>query len=480
MAAHRPSAVGLVVFQIFNRYVSYKAVLLVALEGILILLAILLGIKLRFWNNPEAFRIYTELPDFAVQALTVVLCLQICFYYNELYDTNGTWHPSEHLIRLGQAMGAACLLLGLLYFLIPSLVIGRGVFLIALGLAAASVTGARLVVNLAWRRTIPPESVIIFGTGKLASDVAREIHRRDDLNIRVLGFIETNQENTPAAADLFGWPVLGKVDRLEQIVETEPVGRIIVALHDLRGALPVRELLRLRTRGIRVEEAYSTLAALTGRIALENVRPSWLIFSGGFRRTPFTVFLKRIIDLSLSIVGGVLSIPLVALASAAILLDDGRPVFYRQRRVGLRGSTFVLTKLRTMRVNAEIDGAQWAEDNDPRITRVGRYLRRYRIDELPQFLNVIRGEMSFSGPRPERPEFVEMLRRKIPYYDERHSVRPGITGWAQVNYPYGATVEDAFCKLEYDLFYLKNMSIVFDFAVVFETVKIVLFGRGAR
>jgi sugar transferase (PEP-CTERM system associated) len=468
------------VFQIFNRYVSYKAVLLVALEGTLILLAILLGIKVRFWDNPDAFRVYTALPDFAIQALTVVICLQVCFYYNELYNTNEVWHPSEHLIRLGQAMGAACLVLGLLYFLFPSLVIGRGVFLIALGLAAASVTAARMLVNFAWRSTIPPECVLIFGTGKLASDVAREIRRRDDLNIRVLGFIETSKDNSLAPPDLFGWPVLGKVDRLEQIVENQPVGRIIVALHDLRGALPVRELLRLRTRGIRVEEAYSTLAALTGRIALENVRPSWLIFSGGFRRTPFTIFLKRVIDLSLSVVGCVVSIPIVGLAAVGILLDDGRPIFYRQRRLGLGGSTFVLTKLRTMRVNAEVDGAQWAEDNDPRVTRVGRYLRRYRIDELPQFLNVIRGEMSFVGPRPERPEFVELLRRRIPFYDERHSVRPGITGWAQVNYPYGATVEDASNKLEYDLFYLKNMSIVFDFAIVFETVRIVLFGRGSR
>ncbi len=467
-------------FQIFNRYVSHKAVLLVALEGMLILLAILLGIKLRFWDDPDAFRIYTELPDFAVQALTVVLCLQICFYYNELYATNEVWHPSEHLIRMGQSMGAACLLLGFLYFVFPSLVIGRGAFFIALGLAAASVVSARLFVNYAWRNTIPPENVLILGTGKLASDVAREIRGREDLNIRVMGFVETDREESAAPPELFGWPVLGKVDRLEQIVESEPVGRIIVALHDLRGALPVRELLRLRTRGIRVEEAYSTLSALTGRIALENVRPSWLIFSGGFRRTPFTIFLKRALDLASSIVGGVLSAPLVALAAVLVRLDDGGPVFYRQERVGLNGAPFVLTKVRTMRVDAEADGAQWAENNDPRITRIGHYLRLYRIDELPQFLNVIRGEMSFVGPRPERPEFVEKLRKKIPYYDERQTVRPGITGWAQVNYPYGATVEDAFRKLEYDLFYLKHMSAVFDFAIVFETVRIVVFGRGAR
>jgi sugar transferase (PEP-CTERM system associated) len=468
------------VFQIFNRYVSYKALLLVALEGTLILLAILFGIKLRFWNDPDAFRIYTELPDFAVQALTVMLCLQVCFYYNELYDTNEVWHPAEHLIRLGQAMGAACLLLGFLYFLMPALVIGRGVLLIALGLAAASVTFARVFINYAWRNTVAPENVLIFGTGKLASDVAREISRRDDLNIQVIGFIETDRESAPPPTDLCGRPILGKVDRLEEIVEAHPIGRIIVALHDLRGALPVRELLRLRTRGIRVEEAYSTLAALTGRIALENFRPSWLIFSGGFRRTPFTVFFKRVIDLSLSLVGGILSIPLVTLAAVAVWLDDGGPIFYRQRRVGLNGSTFVLIKMRTMRVDAETDGAQWAALNDPRITRVGRYLRRYRIDELPQLLNVLRGEMGFAGPRPERPEFVESLRRKIPYYDERHTVRPGITGWAQVNYPYGATVDDAFRKLEYDLFYLKHMSVIFDCAIVFETVRIVLFGRGAR
>jgi exopolysaccharide biosynthesis polyprenyl glycosylphosphotransferase len=214
---------------------------------------------------------------------------------------------------------------------------------------------------------------------------------------------------------------------------------------------------------------------------LEAVSSSWFIFSEGFRRTRLTTVLKRAVDLFFGCLGFALSAPLMPFIALAIKLDSRGPVLYRQRRVGLGGECFEVLKFRSMRQDAEAgSGAQWAQEDDPRVTRAGRFIRTYRFDELPQFINVIRGEMSFAGPRPERPEFVEKLREAIPFYDERHSVRPGITGWAQVRYPYGASVEDALHKLEYDLFYLKNMSVIFDCAIVIETVKIVLFGRGGR
>jgi sugar transferase (PEP-CTERM system associated) len=252
-------------------------------------------------------------------------------------------------------------------------------------------------------------------------------------------------------------------------------------MEDRRNKLPTRELVSLRVQGMRVDDASSLLSSLTGRIPLKSVSPSWFIFSEGFHRSRLTEVLKRILDLMVSIVGLILASPLMALTALAIRLDSKGPVFYSQTRVGRMGKEFDVLKFRSMRQDAEQDGvAQWAAKDDPRTTRLGKFLRKFRLDELPQLINVIRGEMSFVGPRPERPEFVERLREAIPYYDQRHTVRPGITGWAQVEYVYGASTEDAFRKLEYDLFYLKNMSIAFDLAIILKTIRIVMTGFGGR
>ncbi len=305
---------------------------------------------------------------------------------------------------------------------------------------------------------------------------AREIERRADLNFRVAGFVTPERS---ASSELLGHPILGDKNELRAIAHDQGIARIIVALEDLRGALPTRDLVRLKVQGVEVEDAHSALAALTGRVWLRTVRPSWFVFSNGFQRSKTTLWLKRMIDLAFGLLGITLSAPLMAIIAVAIRLDSKGPVFYRQERVGLAGRVFDLRKFRSMQVDAENGGgARWAQKNDPRITRVGRILRKYRLDELPQFLNVMRGDMSFVGPRPERPAFVEQLREQILFYDERHSVRPGVTGWAQVEYTYGASIEDAFRKLEYDLFYLKNLSILFDIAIVFRTVRVVLFGSG--
>ena len=243
----------------------------------------------------------------------------------------------------------------------------------------------------------------------------------------------------------------------------------------------MRELVRLRVQGVGVEDAHSTMSALTGRIWLESIHPSWFVFGEGFHRSRLNLAVKRALDLSFGIFGLVISLPVMALVAIAVRLDSKGPALFRQDRVGLRGRTFDVLKFRSMQLDAEESGgAQWAAKDDPRITRVGRFIRKFRLDELPQFFNVIQGNMSFVGPRPERPVFVEQLRKKIPYYDERHSVRPGITGWAQVQYGYGASVEDAARKLEYDLFYLKNMSVLFDCAIVLQTVRTVVAGTTAR
>jgi len=338
---------------------------------------------------------------------------------------------------------------------------------------------SRKFLDKVWQLTAPIQRVAILGTGELALQLARELTRRGDLSMRLEGFIGSEAEND--GERLFGFPVLGPTREIETIAKDRAISRIIVALEDRRGTLPARELVTLRVQGVRVDDAPSALSGLTGRVSLRVIKPSWFVFSDGFHRSKWNELLKRVLDLTAGMVGLVVSMPIMLLVAIVVRLESKGPIIYRQVRVGRMGKLFELMKFRSMNVDAEKErGAQWAIENDPRVTRIGRFLRKYRLDELPQFLNVVRGDMSFVGPRPERPCFVNDLRMKIPYYDERHSVRPGITGWAQVQYRYGATIEDAFNKLEYDLFYLQNVSLTFDLAIILQTVRIVFGGHGSR
>ena len=278
-----------------------------------------------------------------------------------------------------------------------------------------------------------------------------------------------------------GFRVLGKTHQLQEIVANSQASTIVVALAERRGAFPVREILDCKLRGVRIEDWPSFYEKLTGKIIVKHLRPSWLVFSEGFTRTRFTRLVKRAFDLALSILFLGLGWPVFLFVAIAIKLDTPGPVLLRQERVGERGRTFTLLKFRTMVKNAEtLTGPVWATEKDPRITRVGRWLRKIRLDEFPQILNVLKGEMSFIGPRPERPHFVAQLQEKIPYYAKRHTVKPGITGWAQVRYRYGATIEDAEEKLQYDLYYVKNMSLFLDMLILLSSIQVVLFGKGAR
>jgi len=467
--------------RIFNQYVSPKSLLLMATEGALIALAILCGVRLRFWNSPDEMEALIRFPDIALQGFLIIAIVQLCFYYSDLYNLNVLRGRSEQFICLGQSLGSACLILGALYYVFPGLLIGRGTFLISVFLVAAFVTVNRVVLDRAWKIAAPKQNILILGTQELALNVARELNARDDLNVSLVGFVEARPGDSGPAKMLFGYPVIGAAEDLEKLAPEHRIARIVVAMEDRRGRMPVRELVRLRVQGVRVEDAHTTMSSLTGRIWLESIHPSWFVFSDGFHRSRLNLAVKRALDLSFGILGLAISLPVMVLVAIAVKLDSKGPAIFRQERVGLGGKTFRVLKFRSMRVDAEeSNGAQWATKDDPRATRVGRFLRKFRLDELPQFLNVIRGEMSFVGPRPERPVFVEQLRKDISYYDERHSVRPGVTGWAQVLYPYGATVEDAYRKLEYDLFYLKNMSVFFDCVVVLKTIRIVFTGHGGR
>jgi len=467
------------VFRIFSKFVSPKSLVLVLLEGALIMLALVCAVRIRFWNSQPLFSAYTALPDFAVQGIVFVATLQMCFYYGDLYNLRHTQVRNERMVAVAQALGAGCLLLGTLYYVFPSLLLGRGVFFISMALVPAFIAVSRVGLDRVWQAAAPKENVAIMGTDSLACTVASELAKRHDLNVRLSGFIDVRASRN-GRETLMDQPILSPGDDLLALVERHEISRIIVALEDRRNALPVRDLVRLRVQGVRIEDAHSTISALTGREWLATVKPSWFVFSDGFQRSLTTIILKRAIDLAFGLIGLVVTLPITLLVAVAICLESRGPVIFRQARVGLHGKCFQVVKFRSMRLDAEMAGAQWATTNDPRVTRLGRFLRTYRLDELPQFINVIRGEMSLVGPRPERPEFVEELRKQISYYDERHSVRPGITGWAQTQYRYGSTVEDAARKLEYDLFYLKNMSIFFDCAIILDTVGIMFSGSGAR
>ncbi|MGH9336045.1 MAG: TIGR03013 family XrtA/PEP-CTERM system glycosyltransferase, partial [Vicinamibacteria bacterium] len=416
---------------------------------------------------------------FFLKAAVVIAVLQLSLYYSDLYDDRALRSRTVFLLQLGKAFIAATFVVSLLYFLLPAVQVERGLLFLFLGLSASTVVSWHsLHVWLAGRESLR-ENVLILGTGHTARKIAVEMHQRAPLGYRVVGFLS----DYPAEVDRLVDPsILGPMDELTLLVEKHRVNLIVVALDDRRGRMPVQELLQCRLAGVRVEEGASFFERLTGKILVSNLRPSWLVFSGGFSNPKSVRNLKRAIELLLSAVMLTVAWPLFLLAAFAIKLDSRGPVIYRQRRIGERGTAFDLLKFRTMRADAETStGPVWASDEaDPRVTRVGRILRKTRLDELPQLWNVLRGEMSFVGPRPERPFFVEKLGQVIPYYHERHNVKPGITGWAQVKFGYASTIEDAENKLQFDLFYIKNMSLLFDLTVILQTVKVMVIGKGAR
>jgi sugar transferase (PEP-CTERM system associated) len=336
----------------------------------------------------------------------------------------------------------------------------------------ATVWAARAVFAWLMRAIGPRERLLMIGTTHGSVTLARELlDRRPELGIDIVGFVDAESGRTGA---LCNTDVVGDIDAVSDIVRERRVDRVVVNLADARGRLPVDKLLDLRLRGIPIDHLASVYERYTGKIALENLRPSWFIFSSGFRHTQTLVAAKRLLDIVVATTGLLLSAPVLAVVAAAVKLTSPGPVVYTQRRVGHNGKPFTIRKFRSMQIDAEADtGAVWATINDPRLTPIGRLLRSTRLDELPQLWNVLLGDMSVVGPRPERPEFVSHLEREIKFYGRRHLVKPGLTGWAQISYPYGASVHDALQKLQYDLYYLKHMSIGFDLFIMLATFRTV-------
>jgi sugar transferase (PEP-CTERM system associated) len=454
-----------------------STLLLVLLDVLSVVAGLLVAISLRFHDH-RVIAEYLRGPNiFSRFGLVVLVCL-VALYYSDLYSRPTSSSGVQALIGLLRALGAACVVLASVYFLDDSVSLGRGIAAISAPMALALMLVSRLVLSKLHLLIYNPSRVLVIGTAPTGISAVREVLSRPELNFKVEGFLDEKGENI--GKSLVNPGIIGAVKDIESIASDRRIDQVILSLAERRGTMPTAQLLRLKFAGMVVEDAHSFIERITGRIAIEHLSPSSLILSPGFRKSAFLLSLKRVVDVAISLICLVLTLPLMAIVAAAIWLETGSPVLFRQERVGLNERTFEILKFRSMYQNAEQGGPVWASSNDKRITPLGRTLRKYRLDELPQLFNVLRGEMSLVGPRPERPHFCQLLERDIPLFTLRHATRPGITGWAQVRYQYGASLEEAGTKLEYDFFYIKHMSIFLDLAILFETAKVMFYGRGAH
>jgi sugar transferase (PEP-CTERM system associated) len=460
--------------RLFKHYVPYAVLLLGALDLALLVLAAEAGWTLRLWQvagefDPEAGR-WPNMLAFALTLQTAMIAVGV-------YGVEALQSVRFAIARLLVAVMLGIILLSLVFFLFPPVSFWRSSLLYAMWFGVVALA----LVRIALRNVLGGERlkrrVMVLGAGARAQRVAA-LSARKGAGFAVVGFVGMNDGPPAIAAAINRAEIASLPDHLLAL----GAGEVVLALEERRNALPLGDLLRIKTTGVHVHDFSSFLERETGRVDLDSLNPSWLIFSDGFsagRR--LSGIGKRLFDLVVSLVILLLTAPLIALTALAVKLESKGPAFYRQRRVGLYGQLFDVVKLRSMRIDAEVGGkAVWAQKDDPRVTRVGRIIRMLRIDELPQAWSVLKGEMSFVGPRPERPQFVADLEQRLPYYAERHVVKPGITGWAQINYPYGASVEDSRHKLEYDLYYAKNYTPFLDLLILLQTARVVMWPEGAR
>ena len=464
--------------RLFNRYYTLHDLLLVLGDFVLVVGAsaavrLLLDegglLPDQGWFNP------------ATHGLAMALVIVIAFYYSDLYAIDQSLSMRELLERFVAGLGASCIVIGVLSYPIPNF--GKSIYLtemIALGFCLCL---WRLGFMRALRQAGVRVKVLIVGMRTIGKMVAEELYLRQKLGMDVVGFV--GQE--PGCVTLsYGNPRRVEIPMfaprsLSGLIATNRVDRVLLAGADPCPQSYFEDLVAVKAMGIPIEDCHSFYERLASKIAVTDLPPEWIALSAGFRRDRLILATKRTIDVVMSFLGLILSTPLMLLTALAIKLESRGPVFYRQERVGQNDRSFVLYKFRSMTEDAEANlGPVWASERDPRVTRVGAILRKIRIDEIPQMINVLKGEMSFVGPRPERAYFVERLKQNIPYYDLRHSVKPGITGWAQISYRYGDSEQDAVEKLQYDLYYIKHMSPIFDLQIIFESLKVIMLGSGAR
>ena len=414
------------------------------------------------------------------KVLLVAIVTQISLYLNDLYEFKTSDNTIELAMRLTQSIGITSIALAIIYFLWPEVMIGRWIFFASLVILLLFLVSWRILYAYILHNKLFTESAILIGDGELSKDILQEIKKRRDISYDIKCIV-AREKREVVHIQFDAIPIRYGFHDICDLAEAEQASSIIVALDQKRGIMPYNELLSCRTRGISIIDGESFYERISGKLLVERIHPSWFIFSDGFVKSKTSRLTKRLVGLVISSVMLILSSPLMLLIAVAIKLDSKGPVLFSQERVGEDAKIFRLYKFRSMVHDAEKKtGPIWASDNDPRITEVGKIIRKFRFDELPQLSNVFRGDLSFVGPRPERPFFVKKLLNTIPYYKERFTVKPGVTGWAQIKYGYGSSEKDALEKLKYDLYYIKNMSLIMDLIVIFHTAKIVLLGRGSR
>ena len=437
----------------------------------LVVVSYYVALLLRYGGLPEGiFRTTLNLEQVGVMAIVFLLSSTVF----ELYSRHRSLDRTRLITRILVALGVSFVGLSSVFYLVPELTVGRGVLCLALALFGVCQYLWHCYSSFLFRIPGFNQRCMIVGVGDMAKEVA-EVIKEAPGNLTLVGFIQPEGVEVKVDPEM----IIGMIESLPESAVRERVGKIIVALTERRGVMPYKELLNCRFSGIEVIDAITFYEKVTGKLKVKDINPDWFIFSNGFSFGHLICFVKRVVDIILALVGIIVTLPIMPLIALAIKLESPGDVLFSQVRVGEYGREFKIYKFRSMRQDAEIGGGPvWAQEDDPRITRVGRFLRKTRLDELPQLFNVLLGNMSLVGPRPERPEFVCQLDQQIPYYGKRHTLKPGVTGWAQVRFPYGASVEDSLMKLEYDLYYIKNFSLLFDLKIILETIRVVLFGKG--
>jgi len=467
-------------WRLFNRYWSIPATVSVLIETGLLFLSVLLAFRLRF---ADPIGQIIEDQTFWIRGAVVTAVVIICFYLNGLYDFGEHLGKRELGIRILRSCTFSILALWAVYYIFPFLFMGRGVLALAFIFSGVLLTSWRFFIVWVLGRHLFDffnERILIVGADDAGKGIAREIIAREHLGYRVVGFVDDDE--ALQGQSMVNPRVIGSTNQTCDLALSLGATRVVVAQKDHRGKLSMDALLECKTKGIHVESGADYFERLTGKIDMDGLRvKSWLVFSKGFVVSSAALLWKRILDVCLAALGLVTAAPVMAIVAIAIRLESRGEVLFRQERVGKDGRIFNLIKFRSMHSNAEeVSGPVWATNSDPRITRLGRWARKWRIDELPQFWNVLVGDMSLVGPRPERQVFVDELMRLNPMYRQRFVVRPGLTGWAQINAPYAATVAESLEKLRYDLYYIKNLSVFLDISILASTIRTVLVGRGAQ
>jgi sugar transferase (PEP-CTERM system associated) len=442
-------------------------------QDVVLAASIAAAIALRWFTPGPDHRFDPFQPHKLLGMAILWLVFKLSLHYFELYDISTHKSLREFALGLLKALFTALVLLSFVYYFDPPFVVGRGILAITVLVLVGTIPLFRIIHHYVSGEAPFTRNLLLVGTGPAAKLVIDEIEKYQFSGYTIAGIVA--DEPDLVSRDFEGYPVIGGFDRIPALVEAHDVDTIIVALSEQRGRLPIGALIDCKLRGMAVISDTTFHEQFTGKIMVESLRPSYFIFSDGFKLHRLTLMTKRIADVVISLVLLIAAAPLIGVAALAVRLSSPGPILYRQERAGLFGKPFHLYKFRSMVVDSETgSGPVWAKKNDARVTRVGRVLRRFRIDELPQIYNILKGEMSFVGPRPERPYFVEQLADAIPYYKQRLVIKPGLTGWAQIRFPYGSSVEDAKEKLQYDLYYVKNLSWLFDLKIISETTKVVL------